>query len=189
LIGTGPRRYCYQYPGCSEYCLKIPKPRKNGYLQQKREVKYYRQLARRNAPTERITRFHGCVEKKLGTGNIYDLIGDNDGSIAKQFIEYLKQYPERKSEYFVMLDVFENYLFENRVIFYDLSLWNILCRKSENGSLEPFIIDGVGDVVAIPILNLSTRLVKQKQQRRWIRMIRKIEKQFDWMTEYKRHYC
>jgi hypothetical protein len=58
-------------------------------------------------------------------------------------------------------------------------------KKTGEGTFEPFIIDGVGDVVAIPVLNLSRALVSQKIRRRWMRMIAKMSKRFDWMEGYR----
>lgn len=189
LIGTGTRRYCYQHPQDTDLCIKIPKAKKNGYLQQRREVRYYAKLKRRQVPTERITRFHGAVQTSLGEGFIYDVIRDSDGRVSRQLEAYLREEPERYPEYLGMLYQLESYLFDNLVIIYDLSPWNILCRKNSDGSLEPFIIDGVGDIVAIPVLNLSRRLVRQKIKRRWLRMINKMRGRFDWMSEYRSEYC
>ena len=163
--------------------------KKNGYLQQRREVRYYSKLIKRQVPTERITRYHGQIETSLGAGYVYDVIRDADGRVSRQLGTYLLEEPERYREYLVILKQLESYLFENLVLIYDLSPWNILCRKDNDNTLEPFIIDGVGDVVAVPVLNLSSRLVKQKIRRRWLRMINKMKNRYDWMSDYRStHY-
>ena len=189
LIGKGTRRYCYQHPHDPDLCIKIPMAKKNGYLQQRREVRYYSKLIKRQVPTERITRYHGQIETSLGAGYVYDVIRDADGRVSRQLGTYLLEEPERYREYLVILKQLESYLFENLVLIYDLSPWNILCRKDNDNTLEPFIIDGVGDVVAVPVLNLSSRLVKQKIRRRWLRMINKMKNRYDWMSDYRStHY-
>jgi len=188
LIGTGSRRFCYLYPERPDLCIKIPKPKRNGYLQQRREVRYYRKLSKKKAPTTHITRYHGTVPTSLGTGYIYDAIRDFDGSVSTHLIDYFRDEPERVSEYLTILKQLECYLFENYILIYDLSAWNILCRKNEDGSLHPYIIDGIGDVVAIPILNLSKVLLRQKLTRRWLRMIRQIAREFDWIAQYQGTY-
>lgn len=189
LIGSGTRRLCYQYPQHPQFCIKIPKQKKNGYLQQRREVRYYQKLEKRQVPTQRITHYYGTVETSLGTGYIYDAIRDADGVISRQWVDYLDNEPDRHAEYLSILRQLEEYLFENLVLIYDLSPWNILCRKHQDDTLEPFIIDGVGDVVAIPVLNLSRVLVRQKLRRRWLRMINKMEKKYEWMAEYSCSHC
>ncbi|MDJ0833080.1 MAG: YrbL family protein [Gammaproteobacteria bacterium] len=189
LIGEGSRRFCYRYPGNEHLCIKIPMAKKNGFKQQNREVRYYQKLKKRGVPTERITHYHGQVDTNLGTGYVYDAIRDFDGSPSLQLIDYMRQQPERGAEYLAILGQLEDYLFRYRVIIYDLSAWNILCRRDENDALEPFIIDGVGDIVAIPVFNLSDRLVRQKIQRRWMRMIRYLTQNFDFMLDYQpSHY-
>lgn len=184
LIGTGTRRYCFAYPSEISLCIKIPMQKKNGYKQQKREVRFYQQLASRGVPTDRITKYHGEVETSRGTGYIYDVVRDIDGSPSKQLGIFLKEQPERGHEFVQIMKILENYLFDNRVVFYDLNPWNILCKKQANGSLEPFIIDGVGDIVAIPVLNLSNRLLEQKIRRRWLRLIDRMRKHHLWMAQY-----
>ncbi len=185
LIGKGTRRLCYEFPGDPAYCIKIPKGKKNGVLQQRREVKYYEKLQRRGISTDLITNYHGSIETSLGKGYVYDAVRDEDGSVSRQLALYLREQPEDYQEYLRLLREIEAYLFENQVLFYDLNTWNILCRKSANNTFEPYIIDGVGDVVAIPVLNLSRALVLQKIRRRWMRFIRKMTKRFDWMSEYR----
>ena len=184
LIGTGTRRYCYHFPGRSEYCIKIPKNKKNGFLQQRREVKYYKKLQRLGVPTDLITNYHGSIETSLGTGYLYDAVRDEDGRISQSMRHYLQEQPENYPEYLRLLRRLEDYLLENQVLFYDLNTSNILCRKTGDASFEPYIIDGVGDVVAIPVLNLSRALVRQKIRRRWMRFERRLAQRFDWMEEY-----
>lgn len=185
LIGEGSRRYCYRYPGQPTLCIKIPMRKKNGLLQQRREVRYYASLHKRGVPTDRITGFHGTVDTNLGTGFVYDAIRDPDGRPSRQMMFYLREHPEHYREYLRILRVLEDYLFDNRVIIYDLSAYNILCRRTIDGGFEPFIIDGVGDVVAIPVFNLSKRLVLRKIERRWMRMINTLARRYDWMAGYR----
>ena len=188
LIGTGTRRFCYAYPDKPEFCIKIPRQTKNGQLQQRREIKYYSRLKKRGVPTERVTRFHQVVSTSLGDGYVYDAIRDFDGECSLQLIHYLNNEPERVSEYLAMIKLLESYFFDNEVLFYDLNPYNILCRKSQDDNLEPFVIDGVGDVVAIPVLNYSRYLLKKKIERRWLRFIKQMKKRCDWMTQYSPDY-
>ena len=185
LVGEGSRRYCYRHPGNQDLCIKIPKNSKNGLLQQKREIKYFRNLEQRGVPFKYIPAFRGTVNTSKGVGYLYDVIIDDDGNTSRQMMDYIKQEPGRGEEYLQIFIELENYLFEHLVIFYDLSPYNILCRKRHDGQLEPYIIDGVGDVVRIPILNYSKTLVRQKIRRRWLRMINRFQPRFEWMIDYK----
>ncbi len=184
LIGEGDRRYCYEFPDQPEYCIKVPKSTKNSRIQQQREIKYYRKLANREVPLERITRYHGTIDSNLGTGYVYDAVRDHNGEVSKKMIDYLREDRLSHADHFQQLEILETYLFDQQVIIYDVNPWNIVYKDSGNGLIEPFLIDGVGDVVAIPILNLSETLVKRKIKRRWLRMINYLQRHFDWMASY-----
>lgn len=184
LIGKGTRRYCYHFPDMPRLCIKIPKVNRHGKVQQRREVKYYQSLSRRGVPTNLITNYHGSLQTSLGKGYVYDAVRDADGSISRSLAKYTESDPARYPEYIKVLDAIENYLFDHLVIVYDLNAYNILCRQNDQGNLEPFIIDGVGDIVAIPVLNLSKNLVRQKIRRRWLRFINRMTQKHDWMSEY-----
>lgn len=132
----------------------------------------------------RITRYHGSVETSRGTGYVYDLIRDEDGSYSRQLGDYLRKPGNRSQQYIYILQTLEQYFFDNRVLFYDLNPWNILCRAGSDGSLEPFVIDGVGDVVAFPVLNYFDRLLLGKIARRWRRFTDKLDRRHEWMQNY-----
>lgn len=184
LIGIGTRRRCYVFPHQTSLCVKVPTASKNGLKQQRREVKFYEQLYLRGVSTERIPRYHGTVPTSMGTGYVYDAVRDVDGKPSRLFSEYLKEQPHRSVEYLAILDQLEDYLFSNGIVFYDLNIYNILCQKLEDGSLKPFVIDGIGDVVLFPVMNNFKYFLNRKMTRRWFRMIRKMSNRFDWMDQY-----
>ncbi len=185
LIGSGTRRVCYRHPSNPELCIKIPKPTRHGIKQQNREIIYYRYLADRAIPLKRITAYHGTVGTSLGTGYLYDLITDEDGQFSRQFSDFLSEENDRSDEYIEVIETLEHYFFDNRVLFYDLNPWNILCRSSIDGHLEPYVIDGIGDIVAIPVLNHFDRFLVGKIKRRWLRFIGSLSKKHAWMKHYR----
>lgn len=185
IIGEGTRRVCFCHPEDNSRCIKIPKVTRLGVKQQKREVKYYQYLIDKGIPTRRITNYYGSVETNRGTGYIYDLVRDENGEISRQFVDYLKSPDERSEQYINVVRTLEKYFIENRVLFYDLNPWNILCRASSDGQLEPFVTDGVGDVVAIPILNQFDHLLVAKIERRWGRFIVQLKRHHVCMQDYR----
>ncbi len=184
-MGVGDRRYCYEFPDQPGLCIKVPKAKKNGYRQQQREIRYYSKLADRGVPLERITRYHGCIDSNLGTGYVYDAVRDHDGVVSKKMNHYLDEGKLSPEVHLNQLDILEAYLFEHQVIVYDVNPHNILYKQLGNDRIEPYLIDGVGDVVAIPILNLSDTLVREKIRRRWLRMIDRLRRRFAWMENYR----
>jgi len=188
LIGSGTRRDCYQYPGKDSLCIKIPRQNKHGLKQQAREEKFYRSLHKRGVSTAHITRYHGSIETSLGCGYIYDVIRDPDGNYAKSFRDIIRQGICSATDYVEVMDTLEDYLFDHQVLFYDLNPTNILCRHNADGSLEPFIIDGLGEKVAIPMAHYSSYLLERTIKRRWLRMVETMRRNHPWMEGYRYHH-
>ena len=186
LIGVGGgRRLVYADPGDPNRCIKVPKPGRHAERQQQREIRFYRQLQKKRVPTDYIPRYLGTVETNLGTGYVYDAVRDADGKVSERFKELILNGNGQISDYLRIMETLEDFLFENLILFYDLGPSNILCRKDENGVLQPFIIDGLGDVVAIPILNYSKYFRRHTIRRRWLRLIAYMNKKHDWMKAYR----
>ena len=110
---------------------------------------------------------------------------DPSGDYSKSFREVIAQGIGTPRDYVTVMTALEDYLIDKHVLFYDLNPSNILCRQNEQGELEPFIIDGLGDLVAIPILNYSTYLLERKIKRRWLRFITRMRRNHPWMEGYR----
>ena len=66
-----------------------------------------------------------------------------------------------------------HYLVENRIMIGDIHYNNILIRRDSEGGMTPVIVDGIGDRVAITILNAIPKFTISKIIRRWNRFSRK----------------
>jgi len=186
LIGIGGgRRLVYAHPDDPGLCIKVPKPGRHGELQQRREVRFYERLQKEGIPTKCLSRYLGTANTNLGVGYIYEVVRDANGQVSERFKEFIVNDHGQESDYIRIMETLEDFLFDNLILFYDIGPSNILCRKNENGSLEPVIIDGLGDVVAIPILNFSSRLRRRKMRRRWLRLVAYMNRKHDWMKAYR----
>ena len=141
-------------------------------------------MARRGVSTARISRYHGEVETSIGRGYVFDAVRDPDGRYSKSFGEMLQNRIGDARDYVEIMNVLEDYLIGENVLFYDLNPWNVLCRRNEQGGFDPFIIDGLGDLVAIPVLNYSDYLVNRKIRRRWLRLVGRMRRDHPWMKDY-----
>lgn len=185
IIGEGTRRICYAYPGDPSRCIKIPKAGANGNKQQLREVRFYEYLARRKVPTDCIPAYLGTIETDQGPGYVYEAIRDADGSISSLYVEVIKQLAQQSPD--TLRDILaqlEQYFFDNLIVFYDVNPYNIVCRRDSAGVLHPYVIDGLGDTVAIPVLNYSKKLLRQKIRRRWTRLLNHLRRKHPWMADY-----
>ena len=81
IVGVGHHRTCYIHPQDASKCIKvIHNPVKHAFNEVKREVGYYRYLAKHLKDWRGIPRFYGAVETNLGRGFVYDRIIDFDGN-------------------------------------------------------------------------------------------------------------
>ncbi len=185
LIGKGSNRLVYAFPNDLSRCIKVPKPGRHRHKHQEREVRFYEQLKKNRVPTDHISRYLGTVETNFGTGYIYDAIRDANGQISDKLKTMSLNNRERVPEYLQVIETIEDYLFDNLISFYEVNPSNIVCRINDNGALEPFIVDGLGEKVAIPIVNYSRKLRRLTIRRRWLRQIESMKIRFDWMKDYR----
>lgn len=185
LIGKGSNRLVYAFPDDPSRCVKVPKPGKHRYKHQKREIGFYKQLEKNQVPTDHISRYLGTVETNFGTGYIYDAIRDANGQISDKLKTMVLNNRERVPEYLQVMKTIEDYLFDNLISFYEVNPSNIVCRINDSGALEPYIIDGLGEKVAIPIVNYSRKLRRNTMRRRWLRQIEYMKTKYDWMKDYR----
>ena len=116
---------------------------------------------------------------------MYEAVRDADGSVSERFKEFIANGHGQESDYIRIMETLEDFLFDNQILFYDIGPSNVLCRRNASGSLDPVVIDGLGDVVAIPILNFSRRLRLRKMRRRWLRLVAYMNRKHDWMKAYR----
>jgi len=184
LIGKGSNRLVYAFPDDLSRCIKVPKPGRHRHKHQKREIRFFKQLEKTLVPFDHISRYLGTVDTNFGIGYIYDAIRDADGKISNKLKTMALNNRERVPEYLQIMETLEDYLFDNLISFYEVNPSNIVCRINENGALEPFIIDGLGEKVAIPIFNYSRNLRRRTLRRRWLRQIKHMKTRYDWMKDY-----
>lgn len=189
LIGQGSNRLVYALPDDPSRCVKVLKPGKKRSKHQQREIRFFEQLEKNRVPTDRISRYLGTIDTNMGTGYVYDAIRNADGRIADKLKTMALNDRDRVPEYLQVIETIEDYLFDNLIPFYEINASNIVCRINASGALEPFIVDGLGEKVAIPITNYSRSLRRLTIQRRWLRQIEHMKVRYDWMKDYRVRHC
>jgi hypothetical protein len=174
-IGTGNERDTYIHPGDPRKCIKICKKKRP--IQTDREVAYFKKLQRRkDLSWTHLPRFFETIPTNKGSGMVVEVIRDYDGQISKNLTHYLSTGLSL-NHFRAELDQLKAYLVEHCIIFnYDMSADNLLYQRidEENGRL--MVIDGLGDTVFIPLLNLFKSHVTKKILRRWERFEKKLYK-------------
>ncbi len=174
FIGKGNQRTVYSHPDDPSICIKITKPNsKVAKRRQAREIGFYKSLARRNVSFTNISKYLGKAETSLGTGYLYEKVLDCDGALSEGLENLLRRLgPDSDASTKLIANIQQLGIFmkDNKIIFHDYLIrdnMNILCRKESDGSFTPVIVDGLGDTVLIPILNLSKKHTDKRIVRKW----------------------
>lgn len=149
------------------------------YIEQKAKkrhlaaLKYYRKLHKVKVDLKYIADYFGQCETSLGAGYAYQCIRDHNGDVSQTLENYFKDADAEPQKIYPLLQKLGRYLVENRILISDIHARNILLQKNSQGEITPIIVDGIGDRVAITVLNISPKLAISKIIRRWNRFSRK----------------
>lgn len=169
-IGRGLHRECFVHPHNPGQCLKIVVAGSSD--ENRREAKYYAQLAGRGISWEMLTRFHGLVPTNLGEGAIFDLVRDHDGQVSQTLAHYLDSAQLASLHAPALaraLAALQAYLLRNRIITMTLKAKNILFQRSSETDGKLVIVDNVGNSDFIPLADYSGFLARRKIRRKWRR--------------------
>lgn len=173
FIASGVFCSCYAHPELLEECIKIPNDVPKSKKRLATDLSYYRKLSKRQADMSHISNYLGKCQTSLGVGYRYECIRDEDSQVSKTLEYYLQQDESQQVLICNQLAKLANYLLKNRIMIGDLHANNILMQRTST-ELRPVIVDGVGDRVAITILNVFPSLVEAKIKRRWNRFAAKF---------------
>ena len=170
LIGTGLHRECYLHPRDESLCVKIVVAGNSD--ENRREARYYSQLAARGICWDMLTRFHGLVPTSKGEGAVFDLVRDWDGVVSRTLAEYLAR-ADWSTEFGAILQTalpgLRDYLLRNRVVTMTLKSKNILVQRESPLAGRLVVIDNVGNSDFIPLSHQIALLGRRKIRRKWRR--------------------
>ena len=161
-IGMGKERMCFVHPEDPRLAIKIPKAGKSPRTE--REVRFYNRLdSRGSIDCKHIPRFHGICETNRGKGIVVELIRNYDGEISRPMNWYLAhRYP--LEEFVPFLDELQQAFLDQLIVFnQDLTIANLLVRKTSASKFHLVAIDGL----AIDWLDRIPFLLRRKIRRRW----------------------
>ena len=175
IIGIGHHRTCYIHPHDTSKCIKvIHNPVKHALNEVKREVGYYRYLAKHLKDWRGIPKFYGAVETNLGQGFVYERIIDFDGNPSQTMdIRYgADKNRNLFNEEVHLFDDLEKYLFNNSIVTMTLKPYNILCHRISSTEVFPVICDNIGTAAFIPI-EIFCPWLARRRERHLIQLMRK----------------
>lgn len=171
-FGTGAHRKCFPHPDNPDQCIKvIYNESASARKEIVRELKYYDVLSSSLKDWRGVPRYYGKVQTDMGTGYVYDLIRNYDGSAAPT-LQKLMRDCKTEEEAQVILGIFKKfrqYLYDNEIQTLPLQSYNVLCQKTGPGADDymPVACDNLGERAGIPLSRWFTFLCHRKQERRW----------------------
>ena len=171
FIASGAYCDCYRHPDISDQCIKIPTNNKKARKRLKVDLAYYKQLHNRQSDLRYVADYLGSCQTNLGQGHAYQCVLDDDGTVSKTLEYYLENNILEPEVFLKELHQLAIHLLNNRILISDIHAKNMLIQRIEGMTPRPILVDGIGDRVAITMLNIFAPIVRSKIIRRWNRFI------------------
>ena len=171
FIASGGFCDCYRHPDINDQCIKIQTTSKKASKRLRKELAYYKKLHDRQSNLHYIADYLGTCQTNLGIGYTYQCVLDDDGKVSKT-LEYCLENKILEPEVFLKeLHQMAIHLLNNRILICDVHAKNILIQRVEGSAPKPVLIDGIGEKIAITVLNIIPSVVQNKIIRRWNRFV------------------
>ncbi len=144
LLGQGNARYCYIHPEDSSKLIKVEKTRDAQKQQNTIDYIYYSYLKAQNVDLSSISTCYHWVETSIGAGLVFERIENFDNSPALTFEQAIIQRTISKETQEQLLNQLKSYLETNCILFVDVSLSNIMCKKVDDDQWQLIIVYGLG---------------------------------------------
>ena len=171
FIASGAYCDCYRHPDISDRCIKIQTNNKKARKRLKTDLAYYKQLHNRQSDLRYVADYLGPCQTNLGQGHAYQCVLDDDETVSKTLEYYLENNVLEPEVFLKELHQLAIHLLNNRILISDIHTKNMLIQRIEGLTPKPILVDGVGDRVAMTMLNIFAPVVHSKIIRRWNRFI------------------
>lgn len=173
LIGKGRDRAVYEHPDNPKLCIKVAIKKEK---QSKRERTYIEHLKQKKTDLTGISLYRGSVVTTLGTGHLFDLVREENGSVGKTLKEMIDHKNIDNGDLKNLTSRIVDYLYSQNICVYDLSPKNIVIIKSKNKDWKFKIIDGLGVANSNPFVVHSSFLTRKLLDKSVARLKTKINK-------------
>ncbi|MCG8341545.1 MAG: YrbL family protein [Chlorobiales bacterium] len=167
LIGQGVTRYCFRHPDKEWLCIKVDKkPRDKVTL---REITFLKRFERRGISWDMLSEYYGKVDTDRGTGYVFRLIRDADGSVSSTLRYYLLHEYER-IDYRKMREAFfsfRHFLIDQKIQIFSLLDYNVVYQKVSADEGRIVLIDSIGNNQFLPTADYLGFLAKRVIKRKW----------------------
>ena len=154
FLSSGGERDVYIHPQDSSKVIKVLKSSSNILKLPENKSRrlndnllddyYFRLIEGRVSNFSHITRCYGLIETDLGQGLVADRVANFDGSEITDMYDAVSAGLLTDSQEEKLIHELADYLTDNRIIFADAYLTNVLLQKTGQNSYRLVIIDGLG---------------------------------------------
>lgn len=178
FIASGAYCACYRHPDVPDQCIKVQTTNKKAGKRFRADIAYYKKLHHRQSDLRYIADYLGACETNLGQGSIYECVLDGDGAVSTTLKHYLETGTLDTEVLLKEIRLVAVHLLNHRIVIGDIHERNILIQSIAGQTPKPIVVDGIGDTVAITVLNVFKSHVHAKIMRRWNRFIDSLIKQY-----------
>lgn len=177
LLGEGGTKVAYRHPEDSDICVKFPSiNKKRAQVDLLREIKY---LKKHQDRLPFLAQYIDEVETNQGTGYMYQLIRNEDGSPSKDLTHHLNDLDKvclKKK----IVKIYHA-LIEEHALMSDMQLANIFIIEKLSGDYDLCFVDGFGNSDFIKICDVSKFFFMNKLNRKFEKLFRKLgmEEEFE----------
>ena len=172
LLFIGGNKNVYQHPSDLNKCVKISIKKPDLDIQL--ELEFRETCIERAENSKLIPQYFGEIETNLGTGYMFELIRDFDGSISRPLDQILKtDYDPR--EILKLLEEFENQCLEECLVLRDREPWNLLVQRIDESQKRIRVIDGMGTTAKIPLPYFSKKITRLRERKHWREFMEKLQ--------------
>lgn len=179
LLGKGRERECYIHPEDYTKVIKVVYRSDQNLNQNEMEYKYIRYLHKNQVEFSHLTDCYGYINTNLGKGYIFDRVLDYNGQQSKSFKFMVLNSLFTPDEELILINELKEYIFTNNIIFVDIALSNILCKKLDDKTYKLILTDGIGgkrDGFKAMLYQYSKIFTKYKISKQWNKFLERYKK-------------
>ncbi len=169
FYGMGTHKKCYQLPQFPNMCVKIPY-NDGGVKDLEREIRYIHVMEHQHKKTALLPEYYGPVKTNYGTGQVFEMICNADGSPCHTMEEVLES-PELLKQYFSLLvDALlklKRELADKEIITMGLYPENVLFQQKEDGTYQIRLVNDMGCKTFIPLEYMFHFFARRRVVKRW----------------------
>lgn len=177
-LAEGKYQQVYRHPTNEALCVKVPRNGRDLDQSTIRDIQAWKQLKWNGCDFDRIPYYHGQVKTNRGSGAVWQLLSNTDGSPAITLLAAMGHQLVDPVHCRQRLLEYGNWAIEHRVIGCDLHARNLVCQFDAFGDFKIAIVDGWENSERIPISNWSRLLGRMKTRRRWLRFLTRFDSGF-----------